>query len=67
MLSVATPLLSVPVPIDAAPSKNVTSPVGLPAPGAIAATVAVSVTLWPKADGVILEAMAVLVDDGLTT
>jgi len=35
----------------AAPSLNVTVPVGVPAPGATAATVAVKVSDWPKTDG----------------
>ena len=49
--NVATPPLKVPVPIVAAPSLNVTVPVGVPAPGAVAVTVAVNVTDWPKTDG----------------
>ena len=42
----ATPApLSAPVPIDVAPSRKVTVPVGTPPPGATAATVEVSATL----------------------
>src|SRR5437868_11647148 len=48
---VATPTLSVPVPKVAAPSLKVTVPVGVPEPGALAVTVAVNVTDWPKTDG----------------
>jgi hypothetical protein len=44
VLNVATPPLSVPVPIVVRPSLNVTVPVGVPAPGVTAATVAVKVT-----------------------
>ena len=32
------------------PSKNVTDPPGTPAPGALAATVAVIVTAWPRTE-----------------
>jgi hypothetical protein len=49
--NVATPPLNVPVPIVAAPSLNVTVPPGVPAPGALALTVAVNVTLWPNTVG----------------
>ncbi len=36
------------------PSLKVTVPLGVPAPGATAATVAVNVTRWPKTDGLAL-------------
>src|SRR2546427_8066655 len=36
------------VPIGVAPSLKVTVPVGVPVPGALAVTVAVKVTAWPK-------------------
>ena len=51
MENVALPLLSVPVPNTVAPFLNVTVPVGVPLPGATAATVAVNVTDWPNTDG----------------
>ncbi len=40
-----------PMPIDVVPSRNVTVPVGVPAPGFTALTVAVKVTFWPNTDG----------------
>ena len=49
--NVALPPLSVPVPNTVAPFLNVTVPVGVPLPGATAATVAVNVTDWPNTDG----------------
>ena len=33
------------------PSRNVTVPVGVPAPGAVTLTVAVNVTDWPVTEG----------------
>lgn len=51
MENVAFPLLSVPVPNTVAPFLNVTVPVGVPLPGAIATTVAVKVTDWSNTDG----------------
>jgi hypothetical protein len=50
MLMLAEPPLSVPVPRMVVPCVNVTVPVAVPEPGALAATVAVKVTAWPKAD-----------------
>jgi len=41
------------VPSEVAPSLNVTVPVGVPAPGATAATVAVKVNDWPRTDGLV--------------
>ncbi len=50
--NVATPPVSVPEPMVVAPSLKVTLPVGVPAPGLTAATVAVKVTDWPETVGV---------------
>ena len=53
MLNVAvSELFSVPVPRIVEPSSKVTVPVGMPAPGALALTVAVKVTDWPNTEGV---------------
>jgi hypothetical protein len=51
VVKVADPLLKVPVPNVVVPSLNVTVPVGLPAPGATAVTLAVKITDWPAVDG----------------
>jgi hypothetical protein len=51
VVSVAAPPLSVAVPNVIDPSLNATGPVGVPAPGGTAATIAVKVTGWLKADG----------------
>ena len=51
VVNVATPPLSVPVPMGLPLSRNVTVPVDVPAPGATADTVAVNVTICPKEDG----------------
>src|SRR5262249_37320378 len=57
---VATPLPSrVPVPRTLAPSLNVTVPVGVPAPGATAVTVAVNVTAWPNTEGAAVDVSVV--------
>jgi len=61
------PTPTVPVPRLVAPSKNVTVPDGLPAPGAIAATVAVKVTDCPNTDGFGAEVTLVVVLALLTT
>ena len=61
MLKVATPPLSVPVPIVVAPSRKFTVPVGVPVPGATGATVAVNVTDWLKTEGFVDEVTAVVV------
>jgi len=42
---------SAPVPTVAAPSLKVTVPLRVPAPGAVAVTIAVKVTDWPDVDG----------------
>jgi len=39
------------VPNEVVPSKKETVPVGVPAPGVVAVTVAVKVTDWPMTDG----------------
>ena len=56
VVSVATPELSVPVPSEVAPEKNVTVPVAVEG-----ATVAVSITLAPTAGVVLDTARAVVV------
>ena len=61
VLNVAVPPLSVPVTIVVTPSLNVTLPVGVPAPGATDATVAVNVTDCPKLDGFRLDVSVVAV------
>src|SRR5438093_7705715 len=51
---VATPAASACAPqpvIELAPSLKFTVPLGVPAPGAVAFTVAVNVTDWPNTDG----------------
>jgi len=63
---VATPPLSVPVPIEFPPSRNVTVPLGVPVPGATADTVAVNVTDWPNTDGLIVEVTVVAVSALIT-
>ena len=59
--NVAFLLASVPVPSTVAPSINVTVPVGVPAPGATAAKVAVNVTVLPEVDGFFEDAIVVFV------
>ena len=51
----------------AEPSVKVMVPVGVPAPGATALTVAVKVTAWPKTDGSAVELTVVLLEAWLTT
>jgi len=63
MEKVATPADSVPVPRVAAPSMNVTVPVGVPPEDV---TVAVKVTNWLKVEGLASEANAVVVVDFTT-
>ena len=67
VVNVAIPPLSAPVPIGLPPSRNVTVPVGVPAPGATGETVAVNVTDWPNTDGLTEEVTVVLVSALLTT
>jgi len=61
VLTVATPeLLSVPVPIRAAPSLKSRDPLGVPVlPADVSVTVAVNVTDWPDVDGFTLDATVV--------
>jgi len=56
----------VPVPKVVVPSLKVTLPVGIPAPGATAVTVAVNVTSWPEGEGLVDDIRMVLVDAWLT-
>ena len=63
----AIPPLSVPVPIGLPPSRKVTVPVGVPAPGATAETVAVKVTDCPKTDGLADDVTVVAVSALFTT
>jgi len=58
---VAEPEVSVTVPREVTPSKNSTDPVAVPAPGAVAATVAVKVTDCPKSEGFTEDVNAVVV------
>jgi hypothetical protein len=52
VVSVATPSLRSAMPSEVEPLlKNSTLPVGVPAPGLTAATVADSDTCWPRVDG----------------
>jgi hypothetical protein len=66
VVSDATPPLSVPEPSVVAPSKKLTVPVGVPAPGATTATVAVRVLACPKTDGSGLEVKVAVVDAWFT-
>ena len=50
-----------------APSVKVTVPLGVPAPGATAATVAMKVTVWPNTDGLGDELTVVLLEALFTT
>ena len=61
VVNVATPPLSVPVPIGLPPSRNVTVPEGTPAAGATGETVAVKVTDWPKIEALCDEVTTVVV------
>ena len=54
-------------PSEVAPSKNSTFPPGVPPPGETTFTVAVTVTLWPKTDGLADEVTAVVVAATSTT
>jgi len=64
--NVAFPALIVPVPNTANPFLNVTVPVGVPPPGATAATVAVNVADCPNTDGLCEEIKVVELDALLT-
>ncbi|MFD0442536.1 hypothetical protein ACFQ10_08200 [Streptomyces indonesiensis] len=59
----ATGTVAVVVP---SPKSKVTVPVGAPAPGGTGATRAISVTVWPTADGVGDEVTTVVVAAGAT-
>ena len=58
---------SVPLPMTVIPSRKLTVPAGVPAPGLTTATVAVKVTDWPKTDGLTEEVRLVVVLALLTT
>ena len=67
VLRLATPEpFSVAVPSTVVPSSKVTVPVGVPEPGALAVTVVVKVTDWPKSDGFVDELTLVPVASLLT-
>ena len=67
MLKVAWPEpSSAAVPSVVEPSLKVTLPVGIPAPGAVAVTVAVKVIDWPETEGLADEATELVVADWLT-
>ena len=60
-MNVAKPeLSSVPVAKTVAPSLNTTVPVGVPVPGAVAITLAVTITGWPYSEGLALEVTEVV-------
>lgn len=63
VVNVATPPISVPVPMGLPPSRNMTVPVGVPDPGAAGEMVAVKVTDWPKTLGFAEEITEVVVLD----
>ena len=62
VVNVALPPESVAVPSVVAPSKNVTVPVGVPAPGAAALTVAMNTTEWPNTEGFTVDVTVVETD-----
>ena len=65
--NVATPLLFTElVPSTVVPSKKVTVPVATPVPGAIALTVAVSVTVAPATEGFTSEVSTVALENCMT-
>jgi hypothetical protein len=57
---------SVPLPITVAPSRKLTIPAGVPAPGLTTATVAVKVTDCPKTDELMDDVRLVVVPALLT-
>ena len=67
VVNVASPPLSVPVPMGLPPSRKVTVPVGVPVPGGTGETVAVKVTDWPKIEGFCDEITVVVLSALLTT
>ena len=65
LVNVAWPALKLFVAREVVPSLKVTVPVGVPLPGAVALTVAVMITCWPKTDGLseetsVVEVLALL-------
>jgi hypothetical protein len=66
VVNVAPPLLRFCVPRVVVPSRKVTVPVGIPAPGADAPTPAVRINGWPTATVFELGASASVVADGPT-
>lgn len=66
MANVATPLLSVPVPMELPPSRKFTVPPGVPVPGDTGVTVAVKITDWPNTLG-FGEAVKAVVVSALTS
>jgi len=58
---------NVQLPMFVAPSRKLTAPVGVPAPGAVTVTVAVKVTDCPNTDGFAEDVRLVLVFALLTT
>ena len=67
VVSVAVPPATMPDPIEVVPSKKVTLPVGVPAPGKTGTTAAVRVTACPNTDGFRLELTLVVVIALFTT
>ena len=66
VLMLAVPPESCAVPSELLPSTKVTVPVGVPTPGALADTVAVSVKDWPNTVAGFEEVTAAVVPSGLT-
>ena len=67
VVTLAVPPERVPVSVGPPLMTKVTVPVGVPAPGATGATVAVNVTGWPNADGSGDEVTVVVVEALLTS
>ena len=67
VVSIAVPPVTGADPIDVVPSKKVTLPVGVPAPGKTGTTAAVKVTARPNTDGFRLEITLVVVIALFTT
>ena len=65
--NVAVPETSVPEPASMPPMENATVPVGMPAPGDVALTTAVNVTVEPTSEGVFDEMTLVAVAAFFTT
>ena len=66
VMNVAVPPFRTAVPSVFGPSRNVTVPVGVPAPGATALTVAVNDTTCPAADGFGADVSVVVVEEAFT-